>query len=137
MIGGNNLTMKLNIPEASKENDPKAETAWLNTKEIPVGESITIQVDRVHVGEKAVCFFDDDNNQAISLFHVSDFEGETLGVRALIALGQALKIEGDTDVDAILESFDEVEKATMTFSNTAFETKDGEARTYKRITFKV
>ena len=126
--------MKLNIP--SEENE-YPETEWLDVKEIKVGEKVSLSVDRVHLGEKAVCYFDDEANQALSLFHVSEYEGQTLGERSLIALGQALGSTGKSvDVEALIEAANAADNLTLSIKNDQFE-KDGETRTYKRITFKV
>lgn len=126
--------MDLNIPttsEASIEN----ETNWLSVKDLKVGDKLTMKIERIHLGEKAVVFFS-PKNDALSLFHTSDFDGQTLGERSLIALGQALKVEGETTAESLIEQASSSKKLSITVSNEAFE-KDGEARTYKRISFKV
>lgn len=131
MVG---LNMDLNIPttsEASIEN----ETNWLSVKDLKVGDKLTMKIERIHLGEKAVVFFS-PKNDALSLFHTSDFDGQTLGERSLIALGQALKVEGETTAESLIEQASSSKKLSITVSNEAFE-KDGEARTYKRISFKV
>jgi hypothetical protein len=126
--------MKLNIP---KNENEAPETEWIDIKSVGVGESITLSVDRVHLGEKAICFFNDEANKALSLFHVSEYEGQTLGERSMIALGQALDMTGKkVDVEQMINQANDLETLSMKISNTEFE-KDGETRTYKRITFKV
>ena len=125
--------MELNIPTDENEYP---ETEWIDVKSIKVGESADLNVSRVHLGEKAVCFFDDEANKAISLFHVSEYEGQTLGERALIALGQTLEMTGKKiQVDDLINKANETENLTFKISNSEFE-KDGETRTFKRITFK-
>lgn len=126
--------MELNIPSVN-ESTIENETEWLSVKDLKVGEKLTLSVERIHLGEKAVCFFS-PKNEALSLFHTSDFDGQTLGERSLIALGQALKVEGETTAESLIELATASKKLAITVSNEAFE-KDGEARTYKRITFKV
>ena len=125
--------MELNIPNDESEYQ---ETEWIDVKTINVGEAETLSVDRVHLGEKAVCFFDDEANKAISLFHVSEYEGQTLGERSLIALGQTLEMTGKKiQVEDLIAKANEQENLTFKIANTQFE-KDGETRTFKRITFK-
>lgn len=125
--------MELNIPTDENEYP---ETEWIDVKAIKLGEAETLQVDRVHLGEKAVCYFDDEANKAISLFHVSEYEGQTLGERSLIALGQALEMTGKKiQVEELVNKANEAESLTFKIANQEFE-KDGEKRSYKRITFK-
>mgnify|MGYP003148160434 CR=1 FL=1 len=123
--------MELNIP---KQNENEEETEWIEVKDLEVGASINLDVKHLHLGEKALVVYSTEN-QGVALFHTSDYDGQTLGERALIALGQTLNIEGKTSAEEVLEAGNNA-SLSMTISNNAFE-KDGEARTYKRITFKV
>ena len=126
--------MELNIPENDENEYP--ETEWIDVKSIAVGSEESLTVSRVHLGEKAVCFFDDAANKAVSLFHVSEYEGQTLGERSLIALGQTLELTGKKiDVNELIEKANATPDLSMKIANSEFE-KDGETRTYKRITFK-
>ena len=130
-MGRGGIDMDLNIPKTEQEQD---ETEWLSAKDLKVGDSLSLNVERVHLGEKAVVFFTNDN-KGLTLFHTSEYDGQTLGERALIALGQALNIEGETTAEEVIEQANDKKKLSIKISHEAFE-KDGEARSYKRITFK-
>ena len=129
------MTFELNIPEA---NETDSETTWMDHPS-EVGESVSILISRIHVGEKTVCIFDDVTDKAISFFHVSDYEGQTTGERALIALAQAAGVEGKTDSDAIVtaaNAFFADNPASITETLRGY-THEGEARSFRAITVKV
>ena len=129
------MGFELNIPAAS-ENENSG--VWLDhpTKE---GESVSLTISRVHIGEKTVMVFDNDNDQQISFFHVSDFEGQTMGERALIAIAQAAGLEGESnsdDVVAAANAFFAENAATLTETLRGYE-HEGEQRTFRAISVKV
>ena len=129
------MGFELNIPAASENEN---EGVWLDhpTK---AGESVSLTISRVHMGEKTVMVFDNENNQQISFFHVSDFEAQTQGERALIAIAQAAGIEGKTNSDDVVAAanvFFAENTATLTEELRAYE-HEGEARSFRAITVKV
>ena len=97
-----------------------------------VGDSLKFNFDRIHISETAVSAFDGDE-KGISFFIVSDYEGQTLGERFLIAGAKALDFEGKVNASEVMTGLNDGGNWRLILNLKGFETDEGESRTYKAL----
>ena len=122
---------ELNVEKGENEFE---EVEWIDhrLKVKEVGDQMTFRFDRIHISDKAVSAFLGDL-QGVSFFTVSDYEGETLGVRFLVACAKALELDGKVNASEVMTGLNDGGEWQLILTMKGWKTDEGESRTYKSI----